>query len=50
MAKGSDCFLSLDYKSKQKYKINIYNIQGYDSYQLKKEELLGDISKFPSVQ
>ena len=50
MAKGSDCFLSLDDKSKQKYKVNINNIQGYDPYQLKKEVLSRDISKFPSVQ
>ena len=32
MAKGSDCFLSLDDKSKQRYKVKINNIQGYDPY------------------
>ena len=26
------------------------NIQGYDPYQIKKEELSGDIRKFPSVK
>ena len=37
-------------KSKQRYKVKINNIQGYDPYQIKKEELSGDISKFPPVQ
>ena len=52
MAKGSDYFLSLDDKSKQRYKIKIINIQGYkiNNIQIKKEELSGDISKFPPVQ
>ena len=50
MTKGSDCFLSLDDKSKQRYKIKINNMQRYDPYQIKKEELSGDISKFPPVQ
>ena len=50
MAKGSDYFLSLDDKSKQRYKVKINDIQGYDPYQTKKEELSGDISKFPPVQ
>ena len=50
MAKASDQFLSLDDKSKQRYKIKTNNIQGYDPYQIKKEELSGDISKFPPVQ
>ena len=36
MAKGSDYFLSLDDKSKQRYKVKINNIQEYDSYQMKK--------------
>ena len=49
MAKGSDYFLSLDDKSKQKHKAKINNIQGYDPYQIKKEELSGDISKCPPV-
>ena len=48
MAKGSDCFLSLDDKSKQRYKVKINNIQGYDLYQIKKEKLSGSISKFPN--
>ena len=51
MAKGSNCFfLSLDDKSKQIYKVKINNIEGYDPYQIKKEELSGDISKFLPVQ
>ena len=39
----------LDDKSKQRYKVNINNIEGYYSYQIKKEELSGNISKFPAV-
>ena len=31
------------------YKVKINNIQEYDPYQIKKEELLGNISKFPAV-
>ena len=50
IAKRSDYFLSLDDKSKQRYKVKINNIQGYDLYQIKKEEFSGDISKFPQVQ
>ena len=48
--KGSDCFLSLDDKSKERYKVKINNIQGYDSYQIKTEKLSGNISKFSPVQ
>ena len=43
---GSNYFLSLDDKPKQKYKVKTNNIQGYDLYQIKKEELSGHISKF----
>ena len=44
MAKGSVYFLSsADDKSKQRYKVKINNIQGYDPYQVKKEELSGDV-------
>ena len=50
MAKGNDYFLSLDDKSKQRYKVKINNIQAYDHYQIKKEEFAGDVSKFPRVQ
>ena len=51
MAKGSGYFLSLaDDKSKQRNKIKIYNIQRYDPYQIKKEELSGNVRKFPLVQ
>ena len=40
MRKGSDYFLSLDDKSKQRYKVKIDNIQGYDPYQIKKRNNL----------
>ena len=50
MAKASDHFLSLDDKSKQTYKVKTNNIQVYDPYQIKKEELSGNISEFPPVQ
>ena len=46
MVKRSDYFLSLDDKFIQRYKVKINNMQGYDPYQIKKEELSGDISKF----
>ena len=46
MAKGIDYFLSLDVKSKQRYKGKINKIQLYDPYQMEMEELSGDISKF----
>ena len=49
MAKASD-FLSLDDKSKQRYKLKTNNMKEYDPYQIKKEELSGNISKFPPVQ
>ena len=39
VAKGSDYFLSLDDKSKQRYEVEINKIQEYDPYQIKKEEL-----------
>ena len=51
MAKGSDYFLSLDVKSKQRYKVKINKIQWYDPDQMKKKELSGNISKFsPPLQ
>ena len=37
MAKASDYFLSLDDKSKQRFKIKTNNMQRYDPYQTKKE-------------
>ena len=46
MAKGSDYFLSLDVKSKQRYKGKVNEMQQYDPYQMEMEELYGDISKF----
>ena len=39
MTKSSDYIWSLDDKSKQKYKVKTNNMQGYDPYQIKKEEL-----------
>ena len=36
MPKESEYFLSLDKKSKQKYKVKINNLQGYDPYETKK--------------
>ena len=50
MAKGSYYFLSLEDKSKQGHQVKIHKIQEYDPNQIKKEELSGDISKFPPVQ
>ena len=50
MAKESDYFLSLDDKSKQIHKVKINNIRRYDPYQIKKEELSPEISKFPPVK
>ena len=50
MVKGSDYFFSLHDKFKQRYKVKIDNTQGYDPYQIKNEELSGNISKFPPVQ
>ena len=44
MAKGSDYFLSLGVKSKQRYKVKINKIQLFDPWQMKKEELSVDIS------
>ena len=42
--------MSLDDKSKQRYKVKINKIQEYGPYKIKKEELSGDICKFPPVQ
>ena len=42
--------MSLDDKSKQRYKVKINKIQEHDPYQIKKEELSGDINKFPPMQ
>ena len=51
MGKGSDYFLSLDDKSKQRYKVKINNIQLITTLiRLKKGQLSRDISKFPPVQ
>ena len=42
MAIGSNYFFLLDDKSKQRYKVKINNIEEYDPYQMKKEELSGE--------
>ena len=49
MGKESDYFLSFDDKSKQIHIVKINNIQEFDPYQIKKEELSGNISKFLPV-
>ena len=49
IAIGNNRFFVLNDKSKQRYKVKINNIEGYDPYQIKKEELSGNISRFPPV-
>ena len=49
VAKESDYFLSLDDKSEQIYKLKINNTKGYEPYQIKKEEISGDISELSPV-
>ena len=49
MAKRTDFFLLLDDKSKQRYKVKTNNMQEYNPYHIKKDELSGDICKFPPV-
>ena len=46
MALESDYFFLSDDKSKQIYKMECNNIQESDLYQIKNEELSGDISNF----
>ena len=50
IAKENDYFLSLDAKSKQRYKVKINKMQQHDPYHMKKEEFSGNISKFPPMQ
>ena len=52
MAKGSNYFLFLDIddKSKQRYKVTLIIFKGVTLIQMKKEELSGNISKFPPFQ
>ena len=52
MAKGSNYFLFLDIddKSKQRYKVILIIYKGVTLIQMKKEELSGNISKFPPFQ
>ena len=52
MGKGSDYFLSLDDKSKQRYKVKINNIQGYDPYQMKRKNfqaILVNLHQFSDI-
>ena len=42
--------MPLDDKPKQRYRVKINNLQGCDPYQIKKEKLSGNISKFSLVQ
>ena len=49
MAKRRDLFLLLDGKSKQRCKVKTNNMQEYNPYHIKKDELSGDICKFPPV-
>ena len=49
VAIGGNYFWSLDDKSKQRYKENINNIEGYDPYLMRKEELSVDNRKLPPV-
>ena len=39
----------LDDKSKQRHEVKFDNIQGYNPFQIKKEEPSGDICKIPAV-
>ena len=45
----NDYFLQSDDTSEQISKVKIDNTQGYEPGQIKKEELSGDLSKFPPV-
>ena len=46
MEKGSDYFLSLDDKSKQRYKVKINNIQRYDPNQIKRKNFQAILVNF----
>ena len=46
MAKGSNCFLLLDDKFKQRYKVKINNIQGYGPYQIKRKNFQAILVSF----
>ena len=46
MAKGSDYFLTLDDKFKQRCKVKINNIQGYDPCQIKKNNFQAVLVSF----
>ena len=46
MAKENYYFLSLDDKSKQIYEVKINNVQGYDPYQIKKENFQTILANF----
>ena len=46
MAKGSDYFLWSDDKSKQRHKVKINNMQGYDLYQMIKKNFQAILLNF----
>ena len=46
MAKASDYFLSLDDKSKQRYKVKTDNMQGYDPYEIKRKNFQAILVNF----
>ena len=46
MAKASDYFLSLDDKSKQRYKVKTDNMQGYDLYEIKRKNFQAILVNF----
>ena len=50
MTKGSDYFLLIDDTSKQGDKVKINNKQGYNLYQITKEEFSDHVSNFLLVQ
>ena len=43
-------FFVIRCNSKQRYKVKSNKLKEYDSFQIKREKLSGDISKFPPVQ
>ena len=46
MTKGSDYFLSLDDKSKHRYKVKINNMQGYNPNQIKRNNFQAILVNF----
>ena len=48
--KMKQIFFVIRCNSKQRYKVKSNKLKEYDSFQIKREKLSGDISKFPPVQ